>query len=300
MGMLGAFNVASARFLGLDHEMQRRNYQDYSLIRDDGNCTVYAVSDGAGGGVHNEVGSALGLEILATLVMKMAEDGVASLDWAALLEAYVNELEALICKMTGMPTRGMTPPAEQIFLGVASQFLTHTVVLCVMDEMTTQIVRFGDGYAGFNGYIISSELPGDEHPAFPVYALYRRLNLHRFKDVDWDRQYHGRIRFEILLNTRTADVQSFMVGTDGLRYIARNEHKLLPGRKTHVGPLVQFMIDEKYCDPQNLENRLSLIGMPHPLFEPGDSRKPDPGYLLDDVAVIVGHRKEAPHEIHGG
>jgi hypothetical protein len=173
-------------------------------------------------------------------------------------------------------------------------------VLCVMDEMTTQIVRFGDGYAGLNGYIISQDLPEGGHPAFPVYTLYRRLGLRRFAEVDWDEMYPRGLRFEQLVKTNTVDVNSFMLGTDGLRYVARNESERLPGRQTHVGPLAQFMLDREFTDPQTLENRLHLIGTAYPLFEPGDPRTPEPGYLKDDVAIIVGQRKEVPHEIHGG
>lgn len=295
MSILSQFDVSAAIFTGSDHYGERSNCQDHYVIRDGKTSAVLAVADGVSSGRCSEAGAMIGLELLANCAMSAVSPDLVSyrrvkaVQWQEVLNQYITNIQEVVYRMDERSKQD-----DDLFATLVRRYFLHTTVLLLIDAETWQLVRFGDGYAGINNLIITDDiLYEDNMPPLPAYYLYQQMELEGYKGTDWEQLYPAGLTFEVVASGETSALDTFMLGTDGLRYIEHNADQPLPGRSRLVGPLEQFMRESWGVNgAPTLQSQLNLIGKPYPQYEPDDPRKPSPGYLKDDVAMITGRRKE--------
>jgi len=98
---------------------------------------------------------------------------------------------------------------------------------------------------------------------------------------------------EIMLRLPTAEVDHFLLGSDGLKDIRAAEEKLIPKRQVGsripkeelVGPLSQFWTGDQYFDDKEAVRRRIMV------FNGGLCADPRAGIARDDASLIVCRRR---------
>jgi hypothetical protein len=88
------------------------------------------------------------------------------------------------------------------------------------------------------------------------------------------------------------DMQSIMIGTDGVEDIIKNESNFIPGKNKVVGPISQFWTDDLYFNnPVALDRKLAQIARDCSKVK-GGILTHDRGYLMDDTTIISIRKKD--------
>ena len=147
-----------------------------------------------------------------------------------------------------------------------------------MTNDETTFFRAGDGVLIVNGEDIPIKTPDGNRPEYLGYNL---VSSSIRPDI------------EILLRIPTAELDHFLLGSDGLKDIRAAESKLIPKKQVGsripkeelVGPLSQFWTGDQYFDdPQAVRRRLMV-------FNGGLSADARTGIARDDASLIVCRRR---------
>lgn len=178
------FATASGLATGYSHRQLHYNCQDaYALHKEDG-FIVGVVADGCGSGSNSEVGAQLGAAFAMNFLVRHCRRQ--EFDATFLLQHLVEYLHQL---------RDLHQPANPA--NFVENYLLFTLLGFVVTPKRTHIFHSGDGYLGVNGVIRSID-----HGNRPRY-----IGLHLIGE-------RGAMLTESL---NTADLQSLLIGTDGLR-----------------------------------------------------------------------------------
>jgi hypothetical protein len=248
-----AFEIAGGSVAGRAHVHARRNNQDawHSLARD--GVAVALVADGCGSGRRSEAGALLGVRILAeALAAAVSTSGSPEL---VLESARVRLLETLATLVDALTPDGRETRA------VATDYLLFTLVGAVLTPAWTAVFALGDGLAFINGERSRVAYP-DDTPPYAAYALTGSSLTDTRPDL---------LRFRILRTLPTEDVESILVGTDGVADLER------------AGPLRRFWEDDRsFSNPSHVARRLHLAN------DGGRALLPD-----DTTLVVVRRRRSA-------
>lgn len=267
--MSNIFDVAAGTATGYSHVLAGTANQDAYAIRTavSDSTTIMVVADGCSEGHHSEVGARVGANVCA--------EGLRSGLWsqnhmAALRFARGNILSTLRTLTDGMV--GYLPlPGVRSKL-IRDHFLFTLVVGIVGPELST-FAAIGDGFLSVNGEALPGLGPFPKNQ--PPYLAYELTNVQAGEDA---------LQWKILRSLPTADLQSFVVGTDGVRDLVDAESSLLPRTEKPVGPLSQFWTDDAvFRNPDLLRRRLVLCNG-------GIGPRATGGLLPDDTTLVVGRR----------
>lgn len=249
--------------IGADHRYERRNCEDAVHLIRWRDIVIGVVADGCGSGKHTEVGAKLGVIITANQIIEellhAAPADLSQLDWTNVTIRVEKLLRAI--------AEGMTD--ENTYSAFVFDYLLYTTVGFIMTPALTSFFGIGDGTLFVNG--VGGVMEAGEGNR-PDYIGYRIL------------ESQSRPVFTVYRTLATADVDHFMVATDGMRYLIGAEEKPMPNGTQPIGPVSQFWTEHRYfVNSDNIRRR--FVGL-----NGGIHGAVDVGILRDDTAMIVGRR----------
>ncbi len=282
------FEIAGGTITGRDHVgrgnlLFGKNNQDAFSCRVTEDAIVAVVCDGCSDGLHNEVGAHLGAQLVSAAVIEHAAHyrkrfaGDASADAIAQLlervrQKTVSELRLLAQLMTGV---------DGSISSTVGDYFLFTIVGVLITREITAIFSIGDGVFVLNGTITRlGPFPGNA-PPYMAYDMVRSSIDERL------------LRFQVHAHLPTEDVQSLLIGCDGVEdLIDASEHSIPGGRLGAVGPICRFWEEDRYFKPDQIRRRLALINSEVVCLDPESKQlKRDSGLLPDDTTFVAIRRK---------
>jgi len=271
--MNNIFELASATVAGRDHRTIGKNNQDSRQTHIDERCLVAVVTDGCGSGVKSEVGAILGARLAVEELGLFVPTG-ANIDTAEPPLPFDQEdLEDARCAILGK-----LEEIASMFGGSHSQFVNDHLLFTLVGALVlpdiSMFFSIGDGYLNVNGEMIPIGPFPDNMPPYISYGLVK-------SEID-----PALLKFKIHRVIPTAELNSFVVGTDGVIDLTAAEAKPFPGRTNLIGPLDRLWHEDKFFkNPDMLRRHLTLANG-------GVADLNMPGYLKDDTTLVVGRRKK--------
>ena len=284
------FNVAGGTVPGTEHTKPGKpgwiNNQDAFGWRQTDNCLVAVVCDGCGSGKHSEVGAKVAVSLLTEILAESAEKYVRqiatlpeeqselaiSFDW--------NRVKTLVLSHIAVIARAMGGSFSQT---INDHFL-FTVVGAVITPWNTFLFSVGDGVFVVNGEVFRLGPFPNNAPPYITYSLVGS-SLTGCKSELLDIQVNKIIP--------TNELQSLLVGSDGVLELIDSANKKLPQREGLVGPIDQFWTDDQYFKNDDaVRRRLAMINMERAEIDgvnlaAGAKPRVVGGLLSDDTTLIV-------------
>lgn len=273
--VISDFQVAAGTMVGTEHLRLKKNNQDAYAISEGFVCGKFArvgiVCDGCGSQQSSEVGSKLAAPLLAKSIL--AYGTIAKGNFERALHLAEEDVLADLRKLS----RGMYA-IKPGWTGTVSQTFLFTIIGYFITPDKTWIFSLGDGVYCINNDLHVKEYEGNA----PPYLGYRLIDS----------------KFENLTLTideclPTEEVQSLLIGSDGVAQLAKLENENIPGKEQPIGPLNQFWEEDRYFkNPDMVRRKLFLINreMIRPDWK-NRTLKRHPGLLEDDTTLIVVRRK---------
>lgn len=265
--MKGVFEIAGGSIAGRNQIKAGRNNQDAYDIFSDADCTLAVVCDGCGSSPHSEVGAKLGAKLwLTTLRQHLHKNS--GINWEIIEQEILKQLESI----------AKTIAVSQTFVEIIHNYFLFTTVGVAITPAQTTIFSLGDGVIAVNENLtIIPDFPNNA----PPYLAYKLLN--------------PKAEFNICLHFEmpTSDIQSILIGTDGVKDFLESAHKLLPGKTEKVGDIAQFWEQERYFNNPDLIRR-RLLMTNREIIQPNwstQSVKKELGLLSDDTTIVAIRKK---------
>jgi hypothetical protein len=255
------FQLAGGTVIGREHRRKGINNHDAWRFEVQNHQIVAVVADGCGSGAHSEVGAKLGT---AFLVRHLFEDPVPSVTDSVhdAMDQTARSFRDLVFDLA----------AGEDQRAVVVDYFLFTLVGALIRSDETCFFSCGDGVVAINGKIESWDYP-DNAPPYLGYQLVPGIELPS-EMLKW------RMRAQM----PTTDLNTFLLGTDGINDLMRSEGTNIPGKQEPVGPLEQLWEDGRFFqNPYAIGRHLALVGRDVP-------RTGEHGLLGDDTTVIVGRR----------
>jgi len=262
------FQVAAGTITGNTHYLAHQNNQDgYHVIKKE-NYIVGVVCDGNSNGKHNEVGANFFARVIAAHVSMLLQTHKTFIPIEMLNSIMRNVIENLSVHVD-------IGEEEEFF----RNYLAFNVTGFYITENKTVLFGVGDGVVYLNGeYIrISRYNPG----YFAAKTIFGKGNGDLMK---------------VVKDIPTNQVNTMLVGTDGVSDLAVRHSSTLPCSKEQVGPIKQFWTEDKFFRQSGaLARRLSRINMvccKGGGLETTSGSSRDNGILPDDTTMIVLRRNK--------
>lgn len=260
-----AFDIAAASVIGREHLRAARNNQDAFCFDSCAQGIAAVVADGCGSGAFSELGAQAGARQVVASALRLLRHGepVASAAFLSLLRE--SSLEFLRQLAHSLGRDGL------------QECLLFTLVGAVVTPSHTLVFSAGDGVWALNGHVQTlGPFPGNA-PPYLAYGLLPDSAVPLVRDAF----------------VPTSEVESLLLGTDGVGDLARLAEHLVPERDEPVGPLSQFWSEPRYFrNPDALRRRLALLSRESVRVEPVSHRLVrTPGLLADDTTLVVLRRR---------
>lgn len=257
------FQLAGGSMVGRDHRVVNRNNQDaYTILQYTG-LTVAVVSDGCGSGAKTEVGAQLGVRMVAEQIARQY-GAYRRIDWQKTQRHVLSQLDILAQSLGGD------------YRKVVEEYFLFTIIGVILTPETATFFACGDGTAVING----EQWPLGPYPENrPPYLAYGLLENELRIDPSG-------IKLLPFMEVANEELNSFLIGTDGVDDFVKHQDKTMPGLDRNIGPLSQFWLDDRYFkgNPDLVSRQLRLAGRDFP------HNNPEHGLLSDDTTIIVGRR----------
>lgn len=262
--MSGEHQFAGGSWIGRDHRLTGRNNQDsWTIVEHDG-LTIGVVADGCGSGAKSEVGSQVGVQILAQSIRASYFEGRhREVNWTRVQQSALSQLDVLARAMGG------------VYRHVIEEYFLFTLVGFVIDHTRAVFFTLGDGTVIINETAVRiGPFPGNA----PPYLGYRLIQ----DEVAVDAAF---LQLRVVADIDKTQLESFLIATDGIDDFVVREEATLPGSADVVGSLNQFYRQDRFfANPELISRRLKLVSRDWP------TSNPQPGLLHDDTTLIVGRR----------
>ncbi|MFH0873436.1 MAG: protein phosphatase 2C domain-containing protein [Candidatus Komeilibacteria bacterium] len=278
--MNSLLEICGGSVAGRDHVAAGRNNQDAYGWQLTDNSLIAVVCDGCSGGKHSEVGAQLGCQLILQtasrnyrlwLQSRAADTGsevqLTSDWWESLRLDVLTEIR----RLADLLGNSLTTTINDYFL--------FTVVGALITPNYCYLFSLGDGLYSVNDRVVPLRLGQGNTPPYLAYGLL---------DSSLHRQQPESLQFVVETLPRN-EVNSLLLGSDGVSDLLACETETLPGKTDLVGPLSQFWSDDSYFRNRDLvRRRLSLINREHLQL---DRNKADfvrqAGHLPDDTTLIA-------------
>lgn len=283
--MKNVFELAAGSIVGRDHTgrgnlLFGKSNQDVFRHSQEDEISIGIVCDGCSEGAHSEFGARLGASLMACSLMDMQmQTELCGITDQLSLDAILEQIRCSVLEQMRSLTRCMDASVSYARF-VAEHFLFTTLGVIITPQFTT-IFSIGDGVYFLNGEMQRiGPFPGN----MPPYLAYG-LVASKIDPI--------LLRFSIHAFVSTQDVQTILIGTDGVGDLHEVADRAIPGKAEIVGPTSQFWQDDRFFrGPDQLRRRLALINseVTKVSVETGDLVR-HPGLLPDDTTCIVFRRK---------
>lgn len=269
------FEIVGGSVLGWEHRRIGRNNQDayHWLVTKD--AIVALVCDGCGSGVHSEVGAKVGAQLVAQAFLAVLKRMNPATDvdfWVQVRQVALLQIHDWISAMGGD------------YLHILRDYFLFTSVGALITPAQTWIFSIGDGAIALNGELTPLGPFPDNAPPYLAYGLIQDY-VEGLTPED--------LRFQVHHQVATAEVQSILLGTDGVLDLVALEDLPLPGKDELVGPLAQFWQANRYFkNPLRVSRQLAMINHEAVQMDWDTMTLNRRGGLLpDDTTLIVIRRK---------
>jgi hypothetical protein len=283
MKTLDQFEITGASVLGSRHLKIGRNNQDsYVWIRTT-DYIISIVSDGCSSGLQSEVGSKIiapmFAQTLATYLSKphpsLSDENLFRHDWL-----WYNVRQDVLARI-----RVLAQSMDENLIATICKYFLCTIVGCVITPKSTCIFSCGDGVFYLNGNLhMLGPFPGNK-PPYLCYGI---------TGSEVTNTNHSLLDIQRHIICPTDDVQSILIGSDGVGDLANLADQNLPGREERVGTMSQFWTDDIYfTNPEWIRNVLTTINTEKrkPVWEERTILKYQ-ALLPDDTTFVVLRNKQ--------
>ena len=313
------FALAGGSIIGKEHRRDGKPNQDAYYLRATSALLIALVADGCGDprSPHSQVGAALGVRLLAERIARQVESAdysVRTTTDAGLRGGAAEPVQSSSRVVDGAdPSVGVVDVASAAALAngafwqrvrrdvlaelrvlarrmggslaeVVRDYFLFTILGAVITPRQAVFFSLGDGVLCVNDeLIVLGPYPGNAPPYLAYGLLDGALTTPR-RDA---------LAFQVQRALPTADLRSFLLGTDGVGELLRCAEQPLPGRTELLGPLSQFWREDRYfANPHAVSRRLAVVNQ--------ERQQPDwaarrvvrqHGLLADDTTVVVGRRR---------
>ncbi|MCX6824440.1 MAG: protein phosphatase 2C domain-containing protein [candidate division SR1 bacterium] len=278
MKNLDQFEIAGASVLGTRHLKIGRNNQDSFVWIKTPDYIISIVSDGCSSGLHSEVGSKimapLFAQTLATYLSKphpsLSDENFFRHDWL-----WYNVRQDVLARV-----RVLAQSMDENLIATICKYFLCTIVGCVITPQSTCIFSCGDGVFYLNGNMhVMGPFPGNK-PPYLCYGI-TGSEVTNSQPSLLDIQRH--------VICSTDEVQSILIGSDGVSDLTTLADQKLPGREERIGDISQFWTEDIYFkNPEWIRNVLTTINTEKrkPVWEEKTILKYQ-GLLPDDTTFVV-------------
>uniref|UniRef100_B8HVC2 PPM-type phosphatase domain-containing protein n=1 Tax=Cyanothece sp. (strain PCC 7425 / ATCC 29141) TaxID=395961 RepID=B8HVC2_CYAP4 len=258
------FEIAAGSIVGQEHVRLGRNNQDAFCIFLSEQMAIAVVCDGCGSAGQSEMGAQWGARSTVAAIGRQlrVQD---QLDWEVLRQDLLHQLLSM--------AKGMGDNLSQIL----SQYFLFTIVGAVITPGNANLFWLGDGVVMVNGQPQSC---GPFSQNAPPYLAYGLMPPEQF--IDWP------LTFQVQ-HFRQEEIESILIGSDGVIDLIQAAEKPLPGGTAVVQPISQFWQEDHYFqNPDAVRRRLSLIN--RSAIKPDWSKQQlirTKGLLPDDTTLVV-------------
>jgi hypothetical protein len=267
--------VVRGNIIGREHRLDGKNCQDADAIIQTQDRFVSVVADGCGGTAQSEYGAIFGANVIAKTIydlsLKVHPDRETDVFKGRNFWSRV-EQDALAQMRTNVLLLGGE------FQGTVMRYFLFTSLGILITPNTSTFFSIGDGNFYINGERIQLGPYPDNAPPYLAYRL-----------LTEGANFLPDFQFKIDRVMKTSELNTFLIGSDGVNYIADNENSTLPGRSDMVGPMQQFWQDQILGNPVGVELRLRLMGEDRLRIDWENQKLMKfPGILGDDVTIVAG------------
>jgi len=284
------FEFAGGSISGRRHRRVWRNNQDAYCVLTRPDLSVAVVTDGCGDitSLHSEVGAKLGARLIGATILNygqrvlLQEPTGTSLFkepffWERVRKDVLAQLRVLALNL------------GENLTAVVIDYLLFSVIGGLITPTDSIFFTIGDGFIFVNGELIQiGPFPGNE----PPYLGYALLNQSQIGgNPDW-------LEFQLQRMVPTPDLESFLIGSDGVIDLIRMANENVPGKGEKVGSISQFWEDDGYfVNPFKIGRRLAVINREgHQIDWQKKKATTYQGLLDDDTTLIVGRRRRMEKE----
>lgn len=285
--MKDIFDIAAGTVTGRSHRETGKNNQDAYYYKSNDSATIAVVCDGCSEGKNSEIGAKIGAKVLVDLIVSYLSSFLNPelIDYKQGIFPFWGTLQYLM-------TEKIKEIAREIYFdidNVIKEYFLFTIVGAIITGKNTAVFSVGDGIVFINNEIINiGPFPNNE----PPYIGYQAMNSdHKYKNPDW-------LKFRIHEEKATQDIDSILIGTDGIIDLIDIAGRNMPGKEQKVGPINQFWEEEKYFKNSDMIRRKLFLVNKDVIRPRRDSRGNikelirEPGLLPDDTTLIVLRRRE--------
>lgn len=269
---MNQFEIAMGTVAGRDHFRASRNNQDAfrCLVTED--TIVAVVCDGCSSSPHSEVGAKIGASLMVQTILRHCRR---LWDTSLTLERTRQDVLAQL--------RILANSMGESLSRTIGEYLLFTVIGAIITPENCTVFSLGDGLFIYNEHLKTIGPFPENEPPYLAYALLEP-ELTKFS--------LEQLRFQLDLVIPSKQLESLLIGTDGVNDLIEVTERNLPGKEEKVGPISQFWQDDPYFqNPDMVRRRLTLIN--REVFRVSEEgTKKQTGLLPDDTTLIVIRRKK--------
>jgi len=289
------WQFAGGSIQGRHHRTTGRNNQDalcwMRAGSNAGHNFVAVVCDGCGSGEHSETGAQIGARLVTQAIVRALNESEASednenQDVADILEQARGEVLNRVLDVAQAMGENLTQTLCKYFL--------FTVVGVFITQSQAVFFSLGDGLMFVNGEKISLGPFPNNAPPYLAYGLMKTMLT---QDCPTP------LQFQINRVLPVEELQSFLIGTDGVQDLMDAADKKLPGKEQTIGSIdALWQQDRFFANPDLVRRHLAGINRDvtgRDSFH--TTRRVVHGLLPDDTTLIVGRRQiEYSKDLKGG
>ncbi len=267
--MKDKFELAGGSIIGREHLRVGKNNQDAYHYLNDEFATIAVVCDGCGSGIHSEVGAKLGSRLVVEAIRRnLPQADFCEEFWHRVHQDLLHNLKDVAVILGGD------------LLQTVKEYLLFTIVGAVITSTQTTVFAIGDGAIALNDQVIPIPSFPNNAPPYIAYGLIPNA-FSNIKLTD--------CQFQIYCQLPTDQVNSILIGSDGVLELMKVADKLLPGKSETVGEIRQFWSDDVYFrNSDRIRRRLSQIN--HSSVKSDWEKRclrRENGLLADDTTLVV-------------
>ncbi len=273
--MKSLFELAVGSIQGKEHLRLAKNNQDAYHTLSNEQYTIAVVCDGCSSGQHSEVGAQIGVRLIVEMLAKALSSQLIQ-ENQTIPREILEQVQQDLLSQIGSLTKTMGGN----WLQTLKDYFLFTIVGVVITATDLLVFSLGDGVIIINGQELELGSVTDNAPPYLAYGLSCEV-----PSQDWLFQVHSLPPLE--------EVESILIGTDGVRELIKAAQAKLPGKQELVGSIEQFWQQDRYfTNPDQVRRRLSLINREVTKFNSQRQQfHKQVGLLPDDTTLVVLRRK---------
>lgn len=271
------FEMAGGSIPGRDHTTTQKNSHDAFHFTSSGSLGIAVVCDGCGSGEHSEVGAKLMARIVTAQVQRLYHNDPSAFRIGQ-IERGLMQVRRSILSHVQLLADSMGGSFSQVI----GEYFLSTILGVIVTLDHTFVFGAGDGVMALNGDV---RILAPSEGNMPDYLSYGLVETEKKGLVP---------TLKLVASVSTKELQSALIGTDGVGDLIGAADKNIPGKDERVGLVSQFWDEDRFFkNAFNIHRRLNLINR---TVTQVDYEKrvvnEQHGHLEDDTTLVVIRRKK--------